>query len=221
MSGPDIHRPRTGSSAIGRFEIGVSPIGEGAAPSFDFWQTVISQYANSPILTKLIENFSEYVDQAQNFDSFYDLIWNVLTAQGAGLDVWGRIVGVSRTLDLQNAGKFFGFDEATTISADPFNQSPFYSGSALTTNFQLSDAGYLILILAKALANISDGSSKSLNQLLINLFPGRGNAYVTDTGNMTMTYTFDFTLTPVEAAIVTQSGVLPKPVGVAVTYVQH
>lgn len=36
---------------------------------------------------------------------------------------------------------------------------------------------------------------------------------------MTMTYTFTFALTPVELAIVLNSGVLPKPTGVAASVV--
>lgn len=219
MTGPDLNRPLPGSNAIGLFEFGVSPLGD--IPLLDYWQTIISQYANSPILTQIIADFFAATDQTADMVAFFDKVWNIYTAEGWGLDVWGRIVGVNRTLDLQSAGRYFGFNEATTISVDPFNVSPFYAGQPLTTNFQLTDPAFLILILAKALANISDGSIPSINQLLINLFPGRGNAYVTDDGGMAMTYTFDFALTPVEAAIVTQSDVLPKPTGVAVTYVQN
>jgi len=36
---------------------------------------------------------------------------------------------------------------------------------------------------------------------------------------MMMTYTFEFPLSPVELAIVQNSGVLPKPTGVAATVV--
>lgn len=209
--------PAPGSNAIGAFAIGVSQIGD--IPLFDYWQTVMSQYANSPILTQLITNFFQYIDQTTNFESFYDLIWNVDTAQGYGLDVWGRIVGVTRTLNLANAGRYFGFEEQS-ITVDPFNVSPFYSGQTLTTSFQLSDSAFRTLIFAKALANITNCSIQAINQLLLNLFPGRGNCYVTDGLNMTMTYTFAFTLTTVEAAIITQSGVLPKPAGVLATVVQ-
>ena len=116
--------------------------------------------------------------------------------------------------------RYFGFDEATTLSAFGFNQQPFYNGAPTSSNFDLSDAAFRILIFAKALANISDGSIKSINQLLLNLFPNRGNCYVTDGLNMTMTYTFEFVLTPVEQAIIGQSGVLPKPTGVQATVVQ-
>ena len=211
--------PVPGSNAIGSFEIGVSPIGD--INPFDEWTTVISQYANSPILTQLIENISQYVDQTANLDSFFDLIWNVDTAQGYGLDVWGRIVGVVRTLTLQTQ-TFFGFDQQlpTVDSFGPGGQSPLYSGTPSSANFSLTDSGFRTLIFAKALANICDGSIPAINQILLNLFPGLGNCYVTDGENMTMTYTFAFALTPVQVAIVTQSGVLPKPVGVLASVVQ-
>lgn len=211
--------PAPGSNVIGEFEIGVSPIGTISA--FYVWKTVISQYANSQIITAMIQNQAAYFDFTANFDAFFDMIWNVVTAEGYGLDVWGKIVNVSRVLDIGAGFNYFGFEEATTLSAAPFNQGPFYSGQPITTNFSLTDDAYRILIFAKALANITDGSILSLNQLLLDLFPGRGDAYVTDDGGMTMTYTFEFALTPVEAAIITQSGVLPRPNGVTVSYVQN
>lgn len=206
-----------GSNGIGQFIIGVSAIG--TLPPFDYRKTIISQYANSDVLTQLIENFNGYIDQTQNFEAFFDLIWNVDTAQGYGLDVWGRIVGVSRALRVVGGQEYLGFSEAG-IGANPFNQLPFYLGATLTSNFQLSDDAYRVLIFAKALSNISDGSIPSINQILRNLFPNRGNCYVADGLDMTMTYTFDFILTPVELAIVEQSGVLPKSTGVQAFTVQ-
>lgn len=190
----------------------------------DVDRTIISQYSNAPTLRQMIINMNGYFDPAANLDMFYDLIWNVSTAVGYGLDVWGRIVGIPSGRILQVAtGKFLGFDEATTASADPFNQSPLYSGQPTTSNFALSDAAFRLLIYAKALANICDGSIPAINQVLLILFPGRGNCYVTDGEDMTMTYTFaSFTppLTPVEVAIVQGAGILPRPVGVSATLVQ-
>lgn len=211
-------QPVPNSNAIGSFAIGVSPVGD--IPAFDYWKTVISQYGNSTILTQLISNFFQYIDPTSNLDSFFDNMWNVDSAQGYGLDVWGRIVGVIRTINLPPGGKFFGFEEQS-ITVDPFNQSPFFSGQGLTNSFQLPDSSFRTLIFAKALANISNGSIPALNQLLLNLFPGRGNCFVTDGLNMSMTYTFTFALTPTEVAIITQSGVLPKSTGVSATVVQQ
>lgn len=224
MSGPPVPpAPTAGSNAIGKFTIGVSPIG--TISPFVFWNTIISQYANSPILTQLIQNFDECIDQTRNFDNFYDDIWNIATASGIGLDIWGRIVGVSRVIQLPGSASYFGFEEAGTGNANsnpfgPGGTSPFYTGVPNTGNVALSDDAFRTLIYAKALANISDGSIKAINQLLINLFPGQGgNAYVTDGQNMTMTYTFNWALTPVQLSIVSQSGILPKPVGVSASIV--
>jgi hypothetical protein len=189
----------------------------------NFSATIISQYANSPAIFQLISSMNDYIDPSADIDKFYDLLWNVDTAEGYGLDVWGRIVGVGRILQVAS-GIYFGFAEAADVTSEaPFNSGgPFYSGGATTGNFEISDDAYRVLIFAKALANICDGSIPATNQVLLNLFPGRGNAYVTDGGDMTMTYTFAFTpiLTPVEFAIVAQSGVLPRPAGVAATVVQ-
>lgn len=217
-TGPEYPRAALpGSNAIGSFTIGVSQIGD--IPAFDWWKTVISQYANSPVLTQLISNFFQYIDQTVNMQAFFDMIWNVDTAQGHGLDVWGRIVGVSRTVAVPLSAVYFGYEEAVSPDAVGYNQAPYYSGAPATSNLNLSDTAYRTLIFAKALSNISDGSIPAINQLLLNLFPNRGNCYVTDGGNMTMTYTFNFVLTPVELTIVQQSGVLPKPTGVSATVI--
>jgi len=220
LSGPPYPHPNPapGSNAIGSFEIGVSPLGDITA--FDWWTTVLNQYANSPALTGTIQGFAEAVDLTHTFDDFFDLIWSVETAVGIGLDIWGRIVGVTRIVQVPSDQKYFGFEEATVLSADPWGQSPFFSGPPITDNFTLSDAAFRILIFAKILANICDGSIPAMNQLLLTLFPNRGNCYVVDGGNMTIEFAFNFVLTPVELAILGQLGVLPKPVGVSATVVE-
>lgn len=221
MSGPPYPHPSPapGSNAIGSFVIGVSPIG--TINPFDVWTTVISQYANSPILDQLVVNLAAYFDQTKNFDDFYDNIWNIDTAVGHGLDVLGRILGVSRTLTVVST-PFFGFEQQvpTVDTWGPQGLGTFFSGTSATSNFNLTDQAYRTLLFAKAFANVIDGSIPSINQLLLNLFPNRGNAYVIDSGGMALIYRFVFILSPVEAAIITQSGVIPKPVGVFSTVVQ-
>lgn len=212
----------------------------------DYPRTVASQYSNSTRLTTLIDNFNDYIDPGTNLEAFYNLIWNIETAQGYGLDVWGRIVGINRVLTI-SAGTFFGFAEAT--DGVGFGQASFYAGAPLTSNYALSDEAYRNLIFAKAAANITDCSIPAINQILMNLFPGRGNAYVSEAqpaqlsafgfqeagdavgfqqapfgegmasrpSAMQMTYVFEFALQPFEIAIVTTSGVLPKPTGVQAT----
>ena len=210
--------PVPGSNQIGQFQIGVSPIGD--ISPFDFWTTCLSQYANSPILIQLISNLAQYVDQTANFDAFYDSIWNLDTAFGTGLDIWGRILGVSRTLAVGTTS-YLGFEEPLEPTIfTPFGQAPLYSGGSISESYTLSDTAYRTLLFAKALANICDGTIPSINQLLLNLFPNRGNCYIVDGENLTMTYTFNFPLTSVELAIVQSSGVLPRTSGVLASVVQ-
>lgn len=202
-----------GGNAIGTFQIGVSPIG--SISPWDEWKTVISQYANSPILDEMIASFNAAADQTENVDNLYDMIWNIQTAEGYGLDVWGRIVGVGRTLKFPSTGEIpFGFQEANSWTG--FGQGGFYSGGGTTGNFVLGDSDFRTLIYAKAAGNISDGSIPSANKILLTLFPLRGTCYVADGLDMSMTYTFQFALNPIELAIVELSGVLPNPAGVAI-----
>jgi len=188
-------------------------------------RTVISQYANSPTLRQLIRNMDEYINPDADFDAFYDYVWNVETAQGFGLDVWGRIVGVGRMLTIPASETFLGYQEAYTAptaatGAQPFGQAPMYVGAASSQTYRLADDAYRKLILVKALANISDCTSPSLNRLLSNLFAGRGRCYVTDTGLMEFRYVFEFALEPYEVAIMTQSGAIPKPAAVLANVLQ-
>jgi hypothetical protein len=175
-------------------------------------RTIISQYANSPTIVQLVRNIDEYIDPRVNIDDFYNFVWNVDTARGFGLDIWGRIVNIGRDLRLPDV-EWFGFDEASPGSY-PFDEQPFFNGGGTTNVFTLSDDAYRKLILTKALANIISTNAPSMNQLLQNLFADRGRCYVVDMGGMAMQYTFEFDLTPVEYAIVTQSGALPRPAGV-------
>lgn len=180
--------------------------------------TIESQYANSPTLLQLIQNMNEYVDPRASFQMFYDFVWNVDTAQGFGLDILGKIVGVTRLLKVPGAGDTFGFNNASSPPDwRPFGQGTFSRGTDGTLSVRLPDNAFRVLVLTKALANIVATNARSINQLLQNLFPGRGRAYVIDLGGMAMQYTFEFSLEVWEFAMLVSA--LPHPAGVAVSVV--
>jgi hypothetical protein len=181
---------------------------------FDVRRTVLSQYANSPILLALIDGLGDAIDMGPKLSGFYDAVWNIDTAQGFGLDIWGRIVGVRRALYITTAD-YLGF--STDTDAQPFGSGVFFSGQGLTPNFLLTDEAYRRLILAKAALNITSCSIPAINAILRTLFSGYGNVYVRDNLDMTMTYVFGAVPSKVDYAIVTQSGALPRPAGVSVT----
>ena len=207
------------------------------------WQaTLLSQYANSPILTALIESMNDAIDPATDIDLFYSKLWDIDTATGYGLDVWGRIVGIGRTLDVPVTGKYFSFARTglTTAIAGNFNNAVFNTRSSLQSTYVLSDDAYRTLILFKAFTNVTNCSIPSLNTAARVLLGGIGTffyitpgyvdpgyvaaesssrAWVIDNGGMSLTYKFDFPLTPIEVSIVTKPGLLPSPTGVSVTVI--
>lgn len=172
----------------------------------DVRQTLQAQFANSVTLTALIDSINAYIDPSVDFDLFYNGIWNQL-ADGAtltdyGLDVWGRIVGVTRTVNLAS-------------------DTPNPGGYAFTPGaYRLDNAGFRTLILVKALANITNCTADSINKLLSILFASRGRCYVIDSRDMAMQYVFEFYLQPYEYVIITASGAVPRPMGVEISVVQ-
>lgn len=187
-------------------------------------QTLLSQYCDSPTLVSMLESFNEAIDPTIDLANFYNKIWNVKTAVGYGLDVWGTIVGVSRYLQIP-ATPYLGFEEAFTIptadtGSQPFDQAPFYNGSTATTSFALTDSQYRQLIMVKAAANISDLSIPSINALLRAEFGVNngsdpyGDAYVQDLGGMEFNYYLNFHPSVAQIAIIENSGVFPRPAGV-------
>lgn len=192
----------------------------------NYADTIISQYADSPKLRNIIDTFNQAVEPDDFIDDFYDLIWNIETAGTYGLDVWGKIVVVSRLLTVTPGGKYFGFGEAlnpTPVIDDPqpFNQAPFYTGEMKTSTVSLTNNAYRKLIMLKAMANITNCTIPSMNAMLMYMFGDSGKAYVRNDGGMVMTYVFEFELSTVELAIVQSSGALPSPAGVTVNIEQQ
>jgi len=178
-----------------------------------FEQTIISQYGASPILRQLITDMDAYIDPAADVNNFLTFCCDVDTAQGFGLDILGKICGVNRyiTLPPSVTDSYFGFQGTEN---QPFGQAPFYRPTTVTNQYALSDDAFRTLIRMKMLANITMLSITSMNQMLRNLFAGRGRCYVTDPGGMAMFFVFEFALEPWEIAVLSQGGALPEPTGV-------
>ena len=195
-----------------------------SSTGFNWTQTLLSQYVDSPTINGLLSSYNDAVEPSIDILNFYNNIWNVATAVGNGLDIWGKIVGVSRYLNTNAAGYYFGFEEGLsgTTGSQPFNQAPFYVGATSTTTYALTDPQYRRLILVKAAFNISNNTAPSINALLRTEFSTSpegtndpyGQAWVIDNLDMTFTYYLDFTPNAVQIAIINNSGVFPRPAGV-------
>lgn len=180
----------------------------------DIKPTIISQYAHSPTLLSLLECFNQCICPSEKLREFYDLVWHIDTAESYGLDVWGRIVGVSRHFKITPSDVYLGFANGFL----PFDQGVWSSGDGTTATYTLSNDAFRQLIMIKAMSNIIYATAYNINRLLIAMFRDRGRAYFMKIGTMKARYIFDFDLTPYEKAIITQSNVLPQPSGVQVDF---
>lgn len=160
----------------------------------DAYKTIASQYANSATVVQMVDNLSQTINPQIDFANFISWIWNIDTAQGFGLDILGRILGLNR--QVTNVPPIFGF---------PVAPGGLYS---------MTDAQYRQALITKSLRNISNGSAKDINAELLLLSNGRGNAFVQQTGNMVIKYTFFYAPQPYEYALMLSAAVVGKPVGV-------
>lgn len=189
----------------------------------DYSKTVMKQYANSPAILALLESFDQWVDLSKFTDDFLFNIWDIETAAGFGLDIWGRILGRSRYLQIQQVpGDNFGFNINTGTGTQwkPWGQAPFFNGQAAgNVSFALQDDAYRQLLLVKAASNIASCDVPAINALMRGMFGNRGQTYVGYDPNtpMHIGYHFEFFPTAVERAII-ESGLFPQPAGTTVRF---
>jgi len=193
-------------------------------------ETLLSQYCDSPTIDGLLSSYNSAIDPTIDLANFYLNIWDVNTAVGNGLDIWGAIVNVPRYLQIPSSPNYLGFKEAylapyAATGPQPFGQAPFFTSVASTDTYALSDSEYRRLIMIKAAVNISNLSVPNINAMLQEFFgvsysgSPYGVAYVVEGGvaDCNFTYHFDFVPNAFQLAVVENSGVFPKPAGVRVS----
>lgn len=173
--------------------------------------TLQSQYSASPNIAGLTSLFEAVLPNA-DIELFYSGIFNIDTAKGAGLDIWGRIIGVGRELQVE-AGEFFGFDGSELCG---FDNDAFYYPNLTNTFLMPDDAYRRYLLLTKAFANISDSAAPMLNYILSQIFSGK-KAYVIPISTMQIRFVFEFALSGLERSIFSL-GLLPRGAGVGYEY---
>lgn len=157
---------------------------------------ILTQYSASPTITKLLSDFRDEIDTQADMATFYQNMFDIETANGIGLDIWGKIIGISRTIQLPDS----------TVTLD--------------------DEHYRKLLMYKALANITDSSLATLNKLLPLLFEGasfsvrnviieaqNGDEYY-NSYPMHVRYTIDEDLSELDTALFSAGGTLSLAAGV-------
>ena len=158
--------------------------------SFDTWdiaETVQSQYATSKRMRAVIDAFWQAIDPKSDIDLLYRKLVNPRTAEGYGLDVWGRIVAIGRSyLAVDDDTPYFGFDPPEGVKNErlnSFGNAPFYK--TIYGKVRLADTMYRTYVFLKALINISNSSLAGLNRMVKLLFPD-ADIQILHTGTMVL-----------------------------------
>ena len=158
--------------------------------SFDTWdiaETVQSQYATSKRMRAVIDAFWQAINPKSDIDLLYKKLVNPRTAEGWGLDIWGRIVAIGRSyLAVEDDTPYFGFDppgDVVNPRLDNFGNAPFYK--QVLGKVRLGDTAFRTYVFLKALINISNSSLASLNQAVKLLFPD-ADIQILHTGTMVL-----------------------------------
>lgn len=179
-------------------------------------ETLQSQYSSSPNTQKILCGMNKQLDPARDIDLFMEKVFDISTAEGWGLDNWGRILGLGRTVLISSTAAFGFFGSGL----QPFNQQPFDHGG-LQSVVTLPDEDYRKLLMLKAASNISVSTVPMINKILAVIFKGRGDAFVLETGVMQIQYTFKFIMTPFERMIMLFDWMIPRPGCVTFTWVEE
>ena len=158
--------------------------------SFDTWdiaETVQSQFATSKRMRAVIDAFWQAINPKSDIDLLYRKLVNPRTAEGYGLDVWGRIVAIGRSyLAVDADTPYFGFDPPEGVKNErlnSFGNAPFYN--QIYGKVRLADPMFRTYVFLKALINISNSSLAGLNHMVKLLFPD-ADIQILHTGTMVL-----------------------------------
>lgn len=167
---------------------------------------MLSQYANSPKYVTLYNGLNDLFNNASTIEDWFNVVYNLNTAEGFGLDIWGKIL---------NQGRQFSYnDNGTTVNVYLGGEQTI---DGITYDAQFMEERYRDVLFLKALSNISNCTIASMNNLLQFYYKNRGGVYVLEYNPMEIRYVFEFYVSNLEKAIFT-TGIMPKPTGVGVSF---
>lgn len=167
---------------------------------------MLSQYANSPIFVKLTNGINEQLSNAKTMEDWYRLVFNLRTAQGYGLDIWGKIL---------NQGRRFSYLDSNDNVIDVYLKGEQTVEGVHYTATEIEEL-YRTVLFFKAFSYVTNCSIKNLNDLLQFFFIDK-MVYVYEIGVMEIEVVFRFFLKKLEKAIFT-SELFPKPTGVGLNF---
>lgn len=179
--------------------------------SVDLLRAILWQYNDAARLQSLFTSKSEWYSEAQAgfWEDWTRDVFDLTTANGFGLSVWGVILNVPLSYGLPSSGArpVFGFGDFN----QNFENGTFGRDAAGVAGLTI-DQKRLVLRL-RYYQLISDGTVPHINYVLQEVF---GMGKVLDGYDMTATYVFETALGSGVLAVLQEFDLLPRPAGVEI-----
>lgn len=181
--------------------------------SLDLMSVLPWQKDSSPNIRALLEKKNEWYNSAhtQFWEDWHRDVFNLLTANDFGLNVWSIILDLPLYTNLNvspDTYPAFGFK----MFGRNFDQGNFATSGNISNLLTLDERRLLLLLRWFNLE--SDGSMYSINTAMHRIF--KGNVYCLDNQDMTITYVFLERINDVLFTLLNQYDILPRPAGVGV-----
>lgn len=180
---------------------------------------VTQQFENKSVFDRVLELLFNQSSTIQ--DVFKDLLnlRSINRARGAQLDIIGRIVGQPRETLIASLIDYFGFSPELTANAFGTLANPGAGGrfrglnESSTSKRTLTDEEYRFFIKAKIIKNVGRATAEDVITSLKFILEDVNYVSIVD-GPAEFTIHLDRELTTTESLLITDSNIVPKPIGV-------
>ena len=179
---------------------------------------VYTQFTNATNLNGLLNNIQPFITISP--EVYYQNFFDIDTCNAQGLNQWGALLNINRTINVPDFTNVFGFDDGDTPVDNQypcnFGMGNFYNGQFIATD--LSDNDYRSLLRLRYAYITTNASVYQANQLMntyVQSIDITYKAYVKEISPMIIQFQFNFNLTNLQYAALTTQDVLPVPLAVA------
>lgn len=180
---------------------------------------VTTQFQDKPVFDKHLQLLISPQDSIE--EVFNDLLTKrtIEEARGHQLDIIGRIVGQSRETVIAALIDYFGFSPNLQAWAFGTVKNPAVGGrfrslnENINTIRNLTDQEFRLFIKAKIIKNVGKATAEDVINSVKFILPDINYVYLTE-GDAEFSISVDRSLSVTEALLITDSNIIPKPIGV-------
>lgn len=177
-------------------------------------ERIYAQYRNKPKAVEWYNITRSLAAQIESAANAVRVMYEIDSAEGAQLDILGRIVVIPRNYIAPAPMVVTQFASSANNPGEFGDESAMFSALTVDSDNELTDELYRLVIKSKIIKNNSDATIESILFGMNFLLPNAEILRLTDGEDMSFTIEFYGNITEVERYALLNSTLVPKPQGV-------